>query len=152
MPRPHQLSEIRAPNATEGGGPSLARRLLVGLGMRSSLGFLVLGLALAAGCGGGGESCSQLQDDYQNAMPAALACDPSAASQCQQHAMSASSCSCETTVQDATQLNAIVAQMRAKGCIPANTVACPCAAPLPLTCVAGSGGGGTCTAQAPSGG
>jgi hypothetical protein len=119
--------------------------------MRARVGLLVLGLALTGGCGSGGKSCSELQDDYSKALPAALVCDPSAANQCQQHAMSASSCSCETTVQDATQLNAIVVQLRAQGCIPATLVACPCAAPLPLTCVA-SGGGGTCTAQQPTGG
>jgi len=126
--------------------------------MRAPVRLLVLGLALAAGCGGGAlgdkstESCSQLQEDWSNALPAALACDPGAANQCQTYAMSAGNCSCGTTVQDATQLDAIVARMRAQGCIPAQQVACPCAAPFPLACVANDGGGGTCTPQPRSGG
>ena len=134
----------------------MARLLLVARDMRSRVLFLVLGVALIAGCGGAvnGEqrSCSQLLDAYTNAFPAALDCDPGAANQCQQHALSASGCSCESMVQDATQLNAIVLQMRLQGCIPNTNVACPCAAPLPLACVGSAGGSGTCTAQVPTGG
>lgn len=118
---------------------------------------LTLTLTLASACGGSTTSssatCSQLVDEYSNVYPAALACTPGASNQCQQQAMSASGCSCESMVQDATQLNAIVAQLRAKGCISATLVACPCAAPFPLTCVANDGGaGGTCTTQPLAGG
>ena len=118
---------------------------------------LLLGLtpSLGGACGGSvneSQSCSQLMDEYTNAFPAALACNPGATNQCQQQAMSASGCGCEARVQDATQLNAIVARLRAQGCIPAQIVACPCIAPLPLTCVANDGGGGTCTSQPPAGG
>ncbi|HEY6475961.1 MAG TPA: hypothetical protein VI456_05220 [Polyangia bacterium] len=121
--------------------------------MRVPLSFFLFGaaLVLAGGCGGSslgnGESCQQLLDDYTNALPAALVCDPTAPNQCQQSAMSDGECSCGTGVQDPTQLNAIAAQLRASGCIPAHTVACPCALPPPLACVANDGGAGTCTPQ-----
>jgi hypothetical protein len=111
--------------------------------------LLAFTVPLGAACSGpslGAQSCSQLMDAYTAALPAALACDPGAANQCQQQAMSASSCSCEATVQDATELNAIVTELRAQGCIPTSTVACPCVAPLPLTCIATDGGGGICSA------
>jgi hypothetical protein len=119
--------------------------------MRARFGVLVLGLALTAGCAGG-KSCSELQDDYTQALPSALLCDPAAANQCQQQAMSPGSCSCGTTVQDPTQLNAIVAQLRQQGCIPAQQLACPCAAPQQLTCVSNGGSSGSCIVQARSGG
>jgi len=111
---------------------------------------LVLGLVLAAGCGGS-KSCSELQDDYAQALPDALICDHNAANQCQQQAMSPGSCQCETTVQDPTQLNAIVAQLTRQGCIPAQKLACPCAAPQQLTCVSNGGSSGSCTLQPRSG-
>ena len=110
------------------------------------LGGLVF--ALAASCGGGAiggqQTCQQLKDEYSQAYPAALACDPGAANQCQEQAKSASSCNCDNTVEDATQLDAIVDRMTALGCIPQNAPSCPCAYLGPATCVASDGGGGTC--------
>jgi hypothetical protein len=129
----------------------MARQLLRRPGMRALVGFLVLGLALTAGCGGG-KSCSELQDDYTQALPTALLCDPAAANQCQQQAMSPGSCQCETTVQNPTHLNAIVAQLRLQGCIPAETFTCPCPAPQQLTCVSNGGSSGSCIVQPRSGG
>src|SRR5262245_17846596 len=119
--------------------------------MRGNAYLLVVGVALAAGCGGGGKSCSELQAEYEKALTVALACDPNAANQCQQAAMSANSCACEVTVQDPGQANAIVVQLRAQGCTPAQTVACPCPPPVPLTCVASATGGGTCQQPLPPG-
>jgi len=104
-------------------------------------------LLLAAGCGGSslgsGESCQQLMADYDNAYPAALACTPGAANQCQQNAPGLT-CNCSAPVEDATQLEAIAAQLRAQGCIPAQAAACPCVAPGPVTCMPADGGGGIC--------
>jgi hypothetical protein len=114
---------------------------------------LLIGLVvpLAGACGGGAigsqQTCQQLTDEYTNAYPAALACVPGAANQCQQQAKSASNCDCNGTVQDATQLDAIVAQMTALGCIPQKGPACPCAYLGPVSCVADDAGGGTCTAS-----
>lgn len=105
---------------------------------------------LAVGCGGSslgsGESCQQLMDAYDNAYPAALACTPGAANQCQQQSPPLT-CSCTSTVQDATQLNAIAVQLHAQGCIPAQALACPCAAqPGPITCLPADAVGGVCAA------
>ena len=52
--------------------------------------LLLIGLVvpLAGACGGGAigsqQTCQQLKDEYSNAYPAALACVPGAANQCQQ--------------------------------------------------------------------
>jgi len=81
---------------------------------------------------------------YDNAYPAALACTPGAANQCQQNAPGLT-CNCSAPVEDATQLDAIAAELRAQGCVPAQAAACPCAAPGPVTCMPVDGGGGTCT-------
>jgi hypothetical protein len=115
--------------------------------------LLLMGLVvpLAGACGGGaiggqpGASCQQLQDQYSNAYPAALACDPGAANQCQQFVKSGPNCDCEGAVQDPTALDAIRAQMIAQGCVPQNASVCPPCAPLgPASCVANDGGAGTC--------
>jgi hypothetical protein len=151
LTRPHQVSETHGRIGATFVGEEMARQLLRRAGMRARVGFLILGLALAAGCGGG-KSCSQLQDEYTQELPTALLCDPTAANQCQQQAMSPGSCSCGTTVQDPTQLNAIVAQLRLQGCIPAQQLACPCAAPQQLTCVSNGGSSGSCIVQPRSGG
>ena len=87
-------------------------------------------------------------DDYSNAYPAAVACTLGAANQCQQQSPPLT-CSCTATVQDATQLDAIAAQLRAKGCIPAQAAACPCAYLGPATCLPVDGGGGACQAALP---
>jgi hypothetical protein len=111
-------------------------------------------LVLAAGCGGSslgsGESCTQLMDAYATAYTAALVCTPGAANQCQQPTP-ALTCDCGGTVQDATEIDAIAAQLRAKGCIPAQAAACPCAFLGPISCQPADGGGGVC-AQTPPGG
>lgn len=113
--------------------------------------LLLIGLVapLASACGGGTlgsqQTCQQLKDEYSNAYPAALACVPGAANQCQQQAKSASNCNCQGAVEDATVLDAIVAQLTTQGCIPQNQPACPCAYLGPVSCVANDGGGGTCT-------
>ena len=110
-----------------------------------------LGVPLAGACGGGAlgslQTCQQLQDEYSKAYPAALACVPGAANQCQQQAKSDSNCDCNGAVEDATHLDAIVDQMAALGCVPKGP-ACPCAYLGPVSCVANDGGGGTCTASA----
>jgi hypothetical protein len=119
--------------------------------MRIPLSIFVVGAALSldGGCGGSSSaSCQRLMNDYTNALPAALACDPGAPNQCQLVAMSGTAkCSCGPIVQDPTQLNAIVAQLHAAGCIPAPVARClPCTSP-PFACVANDAGGGTCTPQ-----
>jgi hypothetical protein len=127
--------------------PDLCVRLLV---------LAALALSLAGACGSptlnGSESCQQLLQDYENAYPAALACDPGAANQCQQWPMSNSACNCARPVQDPTQLNAIAMRLHAQGCIPSRGYQCPCPVPVPLTCVATDAAGGTCAYQPPAGG
>jgi hypothetical protein len=112
--------------------------------------FLVgLLVPFAAGCGGGAlgsqQTCQQLKDEYAQAYPAALACVPGAANQCQQFAKSISGCDCEGAVEDATRVNAIVDQLTALGCISKTGPECPCAYLGPPSCVATDGGGGTCS-------
>jgi hypothetical protein len=112
--------------------------------------LLAMVVPLAAACGGGAlgsqPTCQQLKDEYANAYPAALACLPGAANQCQQQAKSDSNCDCNGAVEDATQLDAIVDRMTALGCIPKGP-ACPCAYLGPVSCLANDAGSGTCTAS-----
>lgn len=81
-------------------------------------------------------------DAYTNALPAALACDPGAADQCQQLASTDSLCSCGRLVQDASELDAIVTQMVTEGCI--HQAACPCPIVPLVTCLPTDGGRGAC--------
>ena len=85
-------------------------------------------------------------DAYSNAYPAAAACMPGAADQCQQQPAGIGTCNCDAPVENASQLNAIAAQLRAQGCIPTRTVECPCAYLGPVTCMPADGGGGLCEA------
>jgi hypothetical protein len=107
------------------------------------------GSAGGSGIGGqgGGESCAQLTTDYSNALPAAASCTPGAANQCQQQALFPTCTSCYDSVNDATTLDSIRSQLIAQGCT--HPVACPCAFPGQVTCVANDGGSGagTCTAS-----
>ncbi len=84
-------------------------------------------------------------DAYSTAYTAALVCTPGAANQCQQPAPGLT-CSCSSDVQDATELDAIAVQLRAKGCIPEQAVACPCVLLGPVSCMPADGGGGMCAA------
>jgi hypothetical protein len=108
--------------------------------------LVALTLPLAGACSGSSlasqASCSELQDAYTNALPAALACDPGAANQCQQLASTDSQCSCGQLVQNASELDRIVNQMVAEGCI--HQTACPCPIVPLVTCLPGDGGSGTC--------
>ena len=120
--------------------------------MRPNRLLLLIGLvvSLATACGGGAiggqQTCQQLTNAYSNAYPAALACVPGAANQCQQFVKSGPNCDCEGAVEDPTELDAIRAQMIAQGCVPQKASACPpCAYLGPPSCVANDGGGGTCT-------
>jgi hypothetical protein len=124
--------------------------------MRLSRFLLLAGLVvrLASACGGGAiggqQTCQQLQDEYSTAYPAALACAPGAANQCQQFVKSGPICDCEGAVEDPTELDAIRARMIAQGCVPQSASVCPpCAYLGPVSCVANDGGGGTCTYPSP---
>ncbi len=119
--------------------------------------LLLIGLVVpfAGACGGGAigsqQTCQQLTDEYSAAYTAALACTPGAANQCQQQAPPLS-CDCYAVVEDATALNVLATELRARGCVPAHAYACPCgAAPGPIVCVPSDGGGGTCTFAPQSG-
>lgn len=118
--------------------------------------LLLIGMVvpLATACSGGAigsqQTCQQLTDEYANAYTAALACTPGAADQCQQQAPPLS-CDCAAVVQDATQLDVLATELRARGCVPAHPYACPCVAePGPIACVPSDGGGGTCTFATPN--
>jgi hypothetical protein len=72
----------------------------------------------------GAESCQELMTDYMRAEGPAVACTPGAANQCQQTTLPLNCTGCYQSVQDATTLDALRAQMLAQGCI--HPVACPC--------------------------
>jgi hypothetical protein len=107
----------------------------------------------AAGGGGhtgdGGQSCTELQSEYADALVAARSCDVKASGQCAHLASSTlSPCfyGCMTYVNDSTALDAIKAEWIGAGCNSA-PVACPaiaCLQPTGKMCVAADGGGGTC--------
>jgi hypothetical protein len=116
--------------------------------------LIALVAPFAGACGGGTiggqQTCQELQDEYSAAYPAALACVPGAANQCQQFVKSGPSCDCEGAVEDPTELDALRARMIAQGCVSQNASVCPpCAYLGPPSCVATDGGGGTCTYPSP---
>jgi hypothetical protein len=101
------------------------------------------------GAGGSGESCTQLSADYAAAFPAAEACTPGAANQCQTLMPTSLACGCSHYVNDATKLKAIQQQWTDQGCNN-STIVCPliaCIAPGTAgDCVAvdGAAPGGVC--------
>ncbi len=112
----------------------------------------------SAGQGGhsadGGVTCAELASEYQAAFPAAEACTPATANQCQTlMPLSLNTCSntCQHYVTDATTLTAIRAQWTDQGC-GATPVLCPAIAILCVNpgtagyCVAtdGAAPGGVC--------
>ncbi len=100
------------------------------------------GGSATGGHGGGGQggqtvdsgvTCAELANEYSAALPAAEACSPGAANQCQQLVpIALSICTaCQHYVTDATTLNAIRAQWTNQGCNQATgTIVCPLAAVL----------------------
>jgi hypothetical protein len=105
-----------------------------------------------------GESCTQIETDYGNALTAAAECTPGVAGQCQHLIDMSLSCpGCKTYVNDVTELDALSAMWQAQDCgsIPHACPAIACIIPGPATCGAASstpGGpnagaspGGTCT-------
>lgn len=123
--------------------------------MRLSLCSLGIGIALLLdwGCGGSsslpvadgaadgvadsGESCQELMNDYTRAEGPAAACAVGAANQCQQRTLSLDCTSCYWSVQDATTLDALRAQMLAQGCIQPGNCSCVTGGD---SCVATDGG------------
>ena len=98
----------------------------------------------------GGVSCSDLENQYQAALPAARSCDVNAIGQCQQLVSSSlSPCSnCMTYVNDALTLNAIKASWEQAGCNQTVGILCPliaCIQPKAGVCVTADAGGGTCS-------
>jgi hypothetical protein len=95
------------------------------------------GKAATGGHGGGGQggqtvdsgvSCAELANEYSAALPAAEACTPGAANQCQQLVpLSLSICTgCEHYVTDATTLNALRTQWTNQGCnLTTALIVCP---------------------------
>jgi hypothetical protein len=95
------------------------------------------GKAATGGHGGGGQggqmvdsgvSCAELATEYSAALPAAEACTPGAANQCQQLVpLSLSICTgCEHYVTDATTLNALRTQWTNQGCnLTTALIVCP---------------------------
>jgi hypothetical protein len=102
--------------------------------------------------GGAGAGCNDLSAQYAQAITAARACTPSAANQCQQlvsSSLSACFSNCMTYVNDAAGLADLKAAWLAAGCN-SQPVACPaiaCLQPVAGDCVAGDGGGGTCSSS-----
>jgi hypothetical protein len=96
-------------------------------------------------------SCTDLDNQYAAALPAAKSCAVGVSGQCQQlvsDALAISPCQigCDMIyVNDASTLNTIEATWNQAGCN--LDVACPaiaCAAPTMGTCVPADGGGGIC--------
>lgn len=98
------------------------------------------GKAATGGHGGGGQggqtvdsgvSCAELASEYSAALPAAEACTPGAANQCQQLVpLSLGICAgCEHYVTDATTLNALRTQWTNQGCnLTTALIVCPAVA------------------------
>jgi len=107
----------------------------------------------AGGQGGGNQTCADLQAQYTSALAAARACNPDRPGQCQQRVDTSVSCkTCQTYVNDTTELDAIAASWSAAGCDQMHTI-CPlaCVSPQPSHCAgsnAAQSGGGTCTTNA----
>jgi hypothetical protein len=114
-------------------------------------------LCLVAGCtssssarADAGRSCEQLANDFLAARSAASACTPGASNQCQATVPVTLCAGCNWYVNDASQVQPIVAQFFAQGCDKNGATACTfynCIQVAPFTCVANDGGapGGTCT-------
>jgi hypothetical protein len=94
----------------------------------------------------GGVTCAELASEYQAALPAAEACTPGTANQCQTLvplALNICSNPCKHYVTDATTLNAIQAQWTGQGCAqPTALVFCPAIA---IACIS-PGTSGYCVA------
>jgi hypothetical protein len=94
----------------------------------------------------GGVTCAELASEYQAALPAAEACTPGTANQCQTLvplALNICSNACKHYVTDATTLNAIQAQWTGQGCDqPTALVVCPAIA---IACIS-PGTSGYCVA------
>jgi hypothetical protein len=108
----------------------------------------VLGLAgqsCSSTSAASGKTCTQLEDEYQQALSVAYECTPGAANQCQQ-AIPASFCAgCDVYVNDASSVNAIRAQLSSQGCVQCEGLVL-CIQTGPWGCVAtdGGGSGGQC--------
>jgi hypothetical protein len=101
----------------------------------------------------GGVSCTDFQNAYAAALPAARSCDVAAVGQCQQSVSSSlSPCfvNCMTYVNDASTLNKLKLEWQQQGCNSLVGILCPaiaCIAPTAGVCTATDGGGGVCTDQ-----
>jgi hypothetical protein len=107
--------------------------------------------------GGTGRSCSQLENDYSDALVTSKSCTLGATDQCKQLVDSSISCpGCKVYVNDTTDLDAIKARWTDAGCAQMRSP-CPaiaCVATLPAVCSAtsngpGPGSGATCAMAQP---
>jgi len=117
---------------------------------------VMLSFTLGAGCGSGlsagapgSRTCEQLASDFLAARSAARACTPGAANQCQAPVPVSLCAGCNLFVNDATEVQPIMAQFFRQGCDKNAATACTfynCAQLAPFSCVANDGGspGGTC--------
>jgi len=65
----------------------------------------------------GGESCTELETDYSNALTGAVECSPGSPNQCQHLVERSLSCpGCQEYVNDVTTLNTIMAEWNNQGC------------------------------------
>jgi hypothetical protein len=106
--------------------------------------------------GGSGHTCSQLENEYTDALATAKACTIGAGLQCRELADNSIACpGCRVYVNDTTELTALKAQWTSSGCALSHGV-CPaiaCVMPAPASCAwnvsSGPGGptnmAGTCT-------
>ncbi len=104
----------------------------------------------SAGVDGGGRTCEQLASDFLAARSAASACTPGAANQCQAPVPVDLCAGCNFYVNDATQVQPIIAQFFKQGCDKSDATACTfhnCIQVAAFSCVATDGGapGGRCT-------
>jgi hypothetical protein len=92
-------------------------------------------------------SCAELSDLYITALALAKSCDPDAGlDQCLATVSTDLSCACQTYVQDASALNALLAEWQAQSCQASlNPMFSPCPGACPPSkqgsCIAVAGGG-----------
>jgi hypothetical protein len=151
-----QISDAKVPKGAKTSGVRVGAGIAVDLEMNlRTLAVAVFGILLELGCGSpgnGGRTCAQLQSDYEQALPPALACTPGATNQCQQAIPVTSCAGCNRYVNDATKLDAITTQLVNQGCVHCEGLDL-CVQTGPYACVANDGGVsvGQCAIALPSG-
>jgi hypothetical protein len=96
-------------------------------------------------------SCFDIEDIYGQALAAAQRCDPDRTDQCLVSVRLSLPCGCTTTVNDATESNAVAEVWTKRGCA-RNMETCPAeciVSTSPNPCVAVAAGGGMCVPRGP---